>query len=252
MYKHFLVPALLAATVSVSAQTKKPATAGKPAAKPAAKTAASAAKPLKTSNDSLSYAFGISLGEYLKNQGVVNCNYALLTKAIDQTLKKQKTYFDMNQANQVIGQVAQAKTLKNVGVEKQKGSAFLEQNKKRAGIKVTASGLQYEVLKEGKGPRPANTDTVSAHYAGSLISGKEFDNSYKRGEPLQIPVAGVIPGWTEALQLMPVGSKWKLYIPSDLGYGDYGAGQDIPGGAALVFEVELLDIVNKKGAVAGQ
>jgi FKBP-type peptidyl-prolyl cis-trans isomerase FklB len=247
MYKHFLVPALLAATVSVSAQTKKPATAAKPTAKPAV----TAVKPLKSSNDSLSYAFGVSLGEYLKNQGVTNLNYALLTKAIDQSLKKQKTYLDMNQANQVIGQVAQAKMQKNVSAEKQKGTAFLAQNKKRTNVKVTASGLQYEVLKEGNGPKPANTDTVSAHYAGSLLDGKEFDNSYKRGEPLQIPVAGVIPGWTEALQLMPVGSKWKLYIPSELGYGDYGAGQDIPGGATLVFEVELLDIVNKKKAAGG-
>jgi FKBP-type peptidyl-prolyl cis-trans isomerase FklB len=247
MYKHFLVPALLATVVSVSAQTKKPATKAKTAAKPAAKTTASAAvKPLKTSSDSLSYAFGVSLGEYLKSQGVNNLNYALLTKAIDQCLKKQPTYFDMAQANQVIGQVAQAKVQKTVSSEKQKGTAFLTQNKGKAGVKVTPTGLQYEILKAGTGAKPTASDTVSAHYAGSLLDGKEFDNSYKRGEPLQIPVSGVIPGWTEALQMMPVGSKWKLYIPSELGYGDYGAGQEIPGGATLVFEVELLSIVNKK------
>jgi FKBP-type peptidyl-prolyl cis-trans isomerase FklB len=245
MRRHFLLPVLLAATVSVSAQTKKPV--AKTAAKPA-----TAVKPLKTSNDSLSYAFGISLGQYLKSQGVQNINYIMLNKAIDQSLKAQTTYLDANQANAVIGKVAEAKAKKGVVVEKEKGEKFLAENKKRAGIKVTASGLQYEVLKEGSGAKPTATDTVSAHYVGALASGKEFDNSYKRGEPLQIPVAGVIPGWTEALQLMPVGSKWRLYIPSSLGYGDYGAGADIPGGAALVFEVELLDIVNKKATPIGQ
>lgn len=108
--------------------------------------------------------------------------------------------------------------------------------------------MQYEILVKGTGPVPKKEDTVTAHYKGALLDGKEFDNSYKRGEPLTIPVAGVIPGWTEALTLMPVGSKWKLFIPSSIGYGDYGAGQDIPGGSTLVFEVELLGIGNKKAA----
>jgi FKBP-type peptidyl-prolyl cis-trans isomerase FklB len=105
--------------------------------------------------------------------------------------------------------------------------------------------LQYEIIKQGTGAIPKSTDTVKAHYAGSLIDGKEFDNSYKRGEPITIPVTGVIQGWVQALQLMPVGSKWKLFIPSDLGYGDRGAGADIPGGAALIFDIELLDIISK-------
>ena len=109
----------------------------------------------------------------------------------------------------------------------------------------TASGLQYEILTKGTGPVPASSDTIIAHYRGTLLNGKEFDNSYKRGEPLTIPVTGVIPGWTEALELMPVGSKWKLFIPSDLAYGDYGAGGEIPGGAALIFEIELLSIKGK-------
>ncbi len=126
------------------------------------------------------------------------------------------------------------------------GTKFLAENKKRTGVFTTASGLQYEILTKGTGPQPALSDTISAHYRGALLNGKEFDNSYKRGEPLSIPVAGVIPGWTEALQLMPVGSKWKLFIPSELAYGDYGAGQDIPGGATLVFDIELIGIGNKK------
>jgi FKBP-type peptidyl-prolyl cis-trans isomerase FklB len=105
--------------------------------------------------------------------------------------------------------------------------------------------MQYEIITKGSGPMPTATDTVKANYIGTLIDGKEFDNSYKRGEPLTIPVSGVIRGWTEALQLMPVGSKWKLYIPSDLAYGDRGAGGVIPGGATLIFTIELLSIVNK-------
>ena len=129
--------------------------------------------------------------------------------------------------------------------EKEAGQKFLAENKKRAGVVELPSGLQYEIIKQGNGPIPKATDTVKAHYAGTLINGQEFDNSYKRGEPIVIPVTGVIQGWVQALQLMPVGSKWKLYIPSDLGYGDRGAGGAIPGGAALIFEIELLDIVNR-------
>jgi FKBP-type peptidyl-prolyl cis-trans isomerase FklB len=242
MRKHFFISFLLLATISVTAQTKKPT----PAAKPKVSTPASAVKPLKTLTDSLSYAFGISLGEYLKNQGVGAINYALLTKAIEQTIKNQSTYLNAEQANAVIGSVAQAKAAKITTVEKEKGRKFLEQNAKKAGVKQTASGLQYEVLVEGKGAKPALADTIMAHYKGTLLNGAEFDNSYTRGQPLQIPVAGVIPGWTEALQMMPAGSKWRLYIPSSLGYGDYGAGGEIPGGATLIFEVELLEILKSK------
>jgi FKBP-type peptidyl-prolyl cis-trans isomerase len=136
--------------------------------------------------------------------------------------------------------------MQKTNAEKATGAKFLEENKKRTGVVILPSGLQYEIITPGTGPVPKATDTVKANYIGSLINGQEFDNSYKRGEALTIPVGGVIRGWTEALQLMPVGSKWKLYIPSDLGYGDRGAGTAIPGGAALIFTVELLDIVHKQ------
>ena len=128
---------------------------------------------------------------------------------------------------------------------KEEGKKFLADNKKRPGVIELPSGLQYEIIKQGTGEKPKVGDTVRAHYAGSLINGQEFDNSYKRGQPIEIPVTGVIQGWVQALQLMPVGSKWKLFIPSDLGYGDRGAGGAIPGGATLIFEIELLDIVNR-------
>ena len=122
------------------------------------------------------------------------------------------------------------------------GKKFLADNAKRSGVTTTKSGLQYEILKEGNGPKPAATDTVVVHYHGTTIEGKVFDSSVKRGKPATFPVNQVIPGWTEALQLMPVGSKWKLVIPSELAYGPRGAGADIKPNSVLVFEVELLEI----------
>jgi FKBP-type peptidyl-prolyl cis-trans isomerase FklB len=133
---------------------------------------------------------------------------------------------------------------------KKEGTAFLEANKTKEGVKVLPSGLQYKVLKEGTGPKPSAADTVVCNYRGTLIDGKEFDSSYKRGEPATFPVNGVIKGWTEALQLMPVGSKWQLFLPADLAYGDRGAGADIGPGATLIFEVELMSIQQAKPAEA--
>ncbi len=237
MKKVLVLPFLVLMAFSVGAQKK---TVKKPAPK------ASSQLSLKTTTDSLSYAFGISLGEFLKNQGVSFINYPLLNLAITHSIKGQKTYLDVNSANAIISSVGETKRTKLAAAEKQNGAKFLAQNKQRAGVMVTPSGLQYEIITKGTGALPTIEDTVTAHYRGTLITGKEFDNSYSRGEPLSIPVAGVIPGWTEALQLMPVGSKWKLFIPSDLAYGDYGAGHDIPGGAALIFDIELIDIKSKK------
>ncbi len=127
-------------------------------------------------------------------------------------------------------------------IVKEEGKKFLTENKKKPGVVELPNGLQYQIIKQGTGAIPKATDTVKAHYAGSLINGIEFDNSYKRGAPIEIPVTGVIQGWVQALQLMPVGSKWKLFIPSDLGYGDRGAGGAIPGGATLIFDIVLMEI----------
>ena len=233
-----------ALAVQVQAQTKKPIPGKKPVTP--AKPAAPAAPTFKNLNDSLSYAMGLSAGQFLKAQGVENLNYALLNKAIEQTLQNKVTSFDMQASNAVMERFARTSFSKKASAEKEKGRQFLLQNKKKAGITETASGLQYEILTPGQGVKPSRTDTVVVHYAGKLIGGQEFDSSYKRGQPLTIPVSGVIAGWTEALQLMPAGSKWRLYIPSEQGYGDTGAGRDIPGGATLVFDVELLEIKNGK------
>ena len=238
------MPSVLMLAVTLNAQTKTHKTVTK--TKSAGTSATSASTALKSSSDSVSYAFGISLGQFMKSQGIKSMNYSVLNKAIDQTIKGEATLMNPDQANQVMGKLAETKAKEVAEVEKQKGKEFLAKNKERKEVTETPSGLQYEILVKGNGPVPKREDTVSAHYKGALLNGKEFDNSYKRGEPLTIPVAGVIPGWTEALTMMPVGSKWKLYIPSSIGYGDYGTGQEIPGGSTLVFEVELLGIGNKK------
>ncbi len=195
--------------------------------------------------DSLSYAMGVQTATYYKTQGAIKINTAMVKKAYDDVYNNDSLLISPEKCNTTIQQKLQQYMSEKNSKAKEEGIKFLEENKKRAGVVTLPSGLQYEVIKQGTGPMPKSTDTVKAHYAGSLIDGKEFDNSYKRGEPISIPVTGVIQGWVQALQLMPVGSKWKLFIPSDLGYGDRGAGGSIPGGAALIFDIELLEIVNK-------
>lgn len=244
MLKNFFLPLLLLCALTGQAQTKKPVPTKKPA--PAATKAPVQSATPKNLTDSLSYAMGVSVGEFLKTQGATSLNYALLNKAIESALKNQPTLFTMQEANGVMERFGRGNMARKASAEKEKGRQFLEQNKKQAGVTQTASGLQYQVLTAGQGPKPAATDTVKVHYAGKLLSGKEFDSSYARGEPITLPVSGVISGWTEALQLMPAGSKWRLFVPAALGYGDNGAGRDIPGGATLVFDVELLEITSRK------
>ncbi len=195
--------------------------------------------------DSLSYAMGVQTASYYKSQGVPQINSAMVKKAYDAVFNNETLLISPDSCNTTIQQKLQQYMAEKNDKAKEESTNFLEQNKARPGVVTLPSGLQYEVITQGTGAIPKATDTVVANYAGSLIDGTEFDNSYKRGQPITIPVTGVIQGWIEALQLMPVGSKWKLFIPSDLGYGDRGAGGAIPGGAALIFEIELLDIVNK-------
>jgi FKBP-type peptidyl-prolyl cis-trans isomerase len=135
-------------------------------------------------------------------------------------------------------------------INKKAGEDFLAQNKTKEGVVALPDGLQYKILKAGNGPKPAPTDSVVCNYRGTLLDGTEFDSSYKRGQPATFPVSGVIKGWTEAVQLMPVGSKWQLFIPAELAYGNRGAGADIGPNATLIFEVELLSIQNKAAAQA--
>lgn len=230
----FILPVI----ISVSyAQTKKPV--AKPKAVP------TKAVTMLSSNDSLSYSIGVQVAEYYKTQGVDKINTEYVKKAFNDVFNNKTLTISEEKANMTIQQKLQEFMTKKISAVKETSARFLEENKKRAGVVTLPSGLQYEIITKGTGPVPTAADTVTANYIGTLLDGNEFDNSYKRGEALTIPVSGVIRGWVEALQLMPVGSKWKLFIPSDLAYGDRGAGGAIPGGSALIFEIELLSIVNK-------
>ena len=215
--------------------------------KPVAKTKQIATKPAAamTPTDSLSYSIGVQVAEYYKTMGVEKINTDYVAKAFHDVLNDKPLTISEDECNMNIQQKLQQFMATKVSAVKEAGKKFLEENKKRPGVITLPDGLQYEIITKGTGPIPKATDTVQANYIGTLINGEEFDNSYKRGTPLTIPVSGVIRGWTEALELMPVGSKWKLFIPSDLGYGDRGADGAIPGGSALIFEIELLNIVNK-------
>lgn len=239
---------------SVTAQTKKPvATRPTSGAKPAASTkAAPATTALASTQDSISYSIGLFMAQNLKQQGINDLNNALLMRGLEDALKGQKTQLTQDQAGQVMQSFMQkqmlarnAEATKASAENKKIGTAFLTENKAKAGVTTTASGLQYSIEKEGTGAKPTATDRVKVHYTGRLLDGKVFDSSVERGQPAEFGVGEVIKGWTEALQLMPVGSKWKLYIPSDLAYGDRGAGADIKPGSTLVFDVELLDIVKQ-------
>ena len=222
-------------SVLYSQVKKKPVTAKKPVATAPQVT-------MKNSLDSFSYALGLSIATFYKEQGVVNVNNNLVLRALSDS-KNGKPLMDDMQANNCMVSYVQGMRGEKAAPNKKAGEAFLAENKKQPGVVSLPSGLQYLVMKESTGIKPAASDKVKVHYTGSLLDGTIFDSSVQRGEPLEIAVNGVIPGWIEALQLMPVGSKWKLFIPSYLGYGDNGAGGAIKPGATLIFEVELLDIV---------
>ena len=192
--------------------------------------------------DKISYALGLSMGQNLMSSGVESLNYQDLAAGIEDVLTKQQPKISYQEAQQVLNQFFQELEAKVAGAAKAEGEKFLAENAKREGVKVTASGLQYEILEPSLGQKPKATDTVRVHYEGTLIDGTVFDSSYRRGESITFPLNGVIKGWTEGLQLMPKGSKYKLYIPYELGYGERGAGQSIPPYAALIFTVELLGI----------
>ena len=193
--------------------------------------------------EKVSYALGLSLGNNLLGSGVNALDYAELALGIQDAMEQKKPKMSYEDAQSVINDFFQTIQAKVGGEALSEGKAFLEENGKRAEIVTLESGLQYEILSEGSGATPQASDTVKVHYHGTLISGKVFDSSVNRGEPATFGVTQVISGWVEALQLMPVGSKWKLYIPSELAYGAQGAGQAIAPHSALIFEVELLDIV---------
>lgn len=234
---------------TLSAQEAKPETATK---EPEVKKAEPAPAPADVPMDKVSYFIGRNFGQQFGSQKIA-IDLAALTEGIKSGMEGGKAKYseqELMAAMQAFEGVMQAKAAEeqkmrtaNAGKKKDEGVKFLAENGKKKGVTTTASGLQYEVLKEGTGPKPLATDQVNVHYHGTLIDGKVFDSSVERGEPITFPLQGVIKGWTEGVQLMPVGSKWRFTIPSDLAYGDQGAGDDIGPGETLIFDVELLGIV---------
>ena len=192
--------------------------------------------------DKISYAIGLSMGQNLMGSGVTSLEYADLAAGIKDVLEKNQPQISYQEAQQVLGKFFSELEQKIAGEAKAAGEAFLAENAKREGVKVTESGLQYEVLEATIGQKPKATDKVRVHYEGTLIDGTIFDSSYKRGESITFGLNQVIKGWTEGLQLMSIGSKYKLYLPYQLAYGERGAGANIPPYAALIFTVELLGI----------
>jgi len=210
------------------------------------------AEPAGVDMSKVSYAIGFKTGQGMKQQGLELVKEEYLKGFADGQADKESAIAE-EEMEQLL-QAFQMEMMMKMQAKRQAASAqnmadgkkFLEENAKQEGWKTTKSGLQYKVITEGKGAKPKATDTVEVHYRGTLIDGKEFDSSYKRGEPATFPVNGVIKGWTEALQMMPVGSKWQIVLPPELAYGERGAGQDIGPNAVLRFEVELLDIKGMK------
>lgn len=233
---------MLVCTISIYAVGQSKPAPKKSGAKPQA--AAKAQPVMKNALDSFSYALGLSMAAFYKEQGVENINTGLVTKALND-VKAGKQLLDENEINNAIITYMQAAKARKAAPYKKEGQAFLDSNKTKDSVVTLPSGLQYKIIKEGTGPKPTPDNKVRVHYQGSLLNGKIFDSSIQRGEPVVFSVNEVIAGWTEALMLMPVGSTWQLFIPSDLAYGDAGAGADIPPGATLIFDVELLEIVNQ-------
>ena len=193
--------------------------------------------------EKVSYALGLSLGNNLLSSGIKSLNIEKLAKGIQDVLEQKSPEISYEEAQNVINEFFMQLQEKSSEKTISEGRAFLEANGKRTEVSTLKSGLQYEILKEGNGSQPKASDKVKVHYQGTLIDGTVFDSSVRRGEPATFGVTQVIAGWVEALQLMPVGSKWKLYIPSNLAYGAQGAGQHIGPHTTLIFEVELIDIV---------
>jgi FKBP-type peptidyl-prolyl cis-trans isomerase FklB len=234
MKKYLVLVSFSLICFQLSAQSKK---------KSAPKDQASGPVQLINQTDSLSYSIGIMVAGFYKQQGIKEINSALVNRAIQDKMKGDSTLLNEQQCNQVVMNYIEKAKVERAAAAKKQGQAFLTENKTKPGVVTTASGLQYLILKEGTGPKPTAADKVKCDYEGRLIDGTIFDSSIKSGKPLEFAVNGVIRGWTEALQLMNTGSKWRLFIPSDLAYGDQQMGPDIKPGSTLIFDVELLEIV---------
>lgn len=193
--------------------------------------------------EKLSYALGMVIGHNLKGMGVSNLNSTDFAQAVTDVIAGHATLLEDQEAQQLVSAFMERQQAEAGKAIREEGEKFLSENAKQEGVTVLPSGLQYKVLREGNGQRPAATDRVKCHYEGQLTNGQVFDSSYRRGEPAVFPLNGVIAGWTEGVQLMNEGAKYRFFIPFNLAYGERGAGQAIPPYAALVFDVELLEVM---------
>jgi FKBP-type peptidyl-prolyl cis-trans isomerase FklB len=241
MKKLFFSFILVTAVTAASAQVKTTKPAVKSTEKAAVKPAASI---LKNSTDSASYALGMRIAQNLKSQGLDPLNLAVFQKGMIDALQGKKPIIADGLLDNCIGSFQQNISAKKSSVARKAGEAFLAINGKRAGVVTLPSGMQYEIMKAGSdtAKKPTLANTVKCHYHGTVLSGEIFDSSVDRGEPISFPLGNVIKGWQEGLQLMSVGSKWKLFVPADLAYGDQQKGDKIVPGSLLIFEVELLGV----------
>lgn len=222
---------MLSTGIEVQAQKKKTTVATPPA--------------MASLVDSFSYAAGMNIAQNMKSQGVDSFNGELMLKAMQDVFSGNQTMLTEEMANNKLQEAIQSFMAKKAKAAKEEETKFFAENAAKPGMNVLPNGLHYEVLKAGDptGVKPTAADTVQVHYKGTLTDGTEFDNSFKRGEPARFPLGGVIKGWTEILQLMTKGSSWRVYIPSEMGYGERGAGGAIPPNATLIFEIDLLEVI---------
>jgi len=237
MNKSTLTLAVCLFAAPVLAQTKKA-----PVKKAAVPATTALAPVLKNGLDSASYAFGIMMGSNLKSAGITSLNYSLLNKALAEAFNNDKAILSTDQAQAAISNLFQESSKKQNATAIAAGKAFFEKNKLVAGVVTTTSGLQYQVITPGNGPKPGPSSSVKVHYKGTLLDGTQFDSSYDRGEPTPLTVGNVIPGWTEGLQLMQTGAKYKFFVPYALAYGERAAGPQIPAYSDLIFEIELISV----------
>ena len=198
--------------------------------------------PLKNATDTASFYIGYMYGSNIQRMGMKDVNMSAIVAGMNSALQKKEMKEDPQAMDMYLNKFFQDLSMRRAEENAEKGKKFMEENAKKSGVDTLANGIQYKVIKQGEGPKPVATDMVKVHYKGTLLDGTEFDSSISRGEPAQFQLNRVIPGWTTALQAMPVGSKWVIYIPADQAYGPRGGGPIGPN-ETLIFEVELLDIV---------
>lgn len=243
MKKTLLTLMLPFCAFALNAQTKAKTTTVKKTTTTVKK--ATPAIVFKSTLDSASYAFGNTMATSMKNDGLNALNYDLLVKGLKDAFGNATPLIPREKSQTAINNLFVSVSRQKHAPAIAEGKAFLEKNKSQPGIQVTPSGIQYQVINRGTGIRPKATDTVLVNYKGTLLNGKQFDSSYDRNEPLSLPLNGVIAGWTEGVQLMQTGSKYKFFIPYNLAYGERGAGADIPPYSTLIFEIELLKVNGK-------